>query len=141
MDTSLIQRVYVVGGCLALVSLGCGGGGSEADRIGVAAECSNAESCVFDEDLEVPLECLGDFRGGYCGLKDCLDNLDCPEASACVAHTDGSNYCFRLCDHKSECNRNRSPENEANCSSNVDFTDPDTIDVSWGRKACVPPSS
>jgi hypothetical protein len=120
---------------LGLAWSGCGGG-TEADRIGVAAECANHGDCLF----EIQLECLTDFKGGYCGLEGCVDNLDCPEASACVAHTDGVNYCFRLCDHKSECNRNRSLENEANCSSNVSFTDEATIDVRWGRRACVPPS-
>jgi hypothetical protein len=120
---------------VVLLSVGCGGG-TEADRMGVAAECRDDRDCLF----EIQLECLDAFRGGYCGLADCVDNLDCPESSACVAHTDGRNYCFRLCDHKSECNRNRSVANEANCSSNITFTEPATIDTRFGHRACVPPS-
>jgi len=44
----------------------------------------------------------------------------------------GTTYCFRTCFDKAECNANRDPENESNCSSNVMFKDPQN-----GRKACV----
>jgi hypothetical protein len=121
---------------LAVASAGCTGG-SDADRIGVGAECSTQAPCPDDEDSDTPeLECLTQFDGGYCGLSDCTGNEDCPETSACVAHTDGSNYCFRLCVDKPECNVNRSEGNESNCSSNVVF-----VDASTDSKACVPPSS
>jgi len=85
------------------------------------------------------LECLTQFTGGYCGLEGCEGDADCPEGSACVTHDDGggdANYCFRLCQDKSECNRNRDEENEANCSANITF-----VDEPQDRKACVPPSS
>jgi hypothetical protein len=75
------------------------------------------------------------FKGGYCGEADCLHDTDCPASSACIAHDDGTNYCFRTCLDKAECNENRDPENESNCSSSVTFVDGD-----MGRKACVPPS-
>ena len=75
------------------------------------------------------------FRGGYCGKVGCTDNLDCPEASACMAHDDGKNYCFRVCKDKVECNENRSVELESNCSSNITF-----VDKEIEGKACVPPS-
>jgi hypothetical protein len=52
-------------------------------------------------------------------------------------HTDGMNYCFRNCIDKAECNANRDPANEANCSSNVTFVEPAK---NQGLKACVPPS-
>lgn len=102
--------------------------GTEADELGVAAQCGSADDCREDQ------ECLSQFKGGYCGIADCMIDDDCPEGSACVAHTDGANYCFRICGDKSECNRNRDAHNEANCSANVTFTD------GGGGKACVPPS-
>lgn len=122
------RSVFIAAVTLALFA-GCSDG-TEADRLGVGAECSSGEC---DEELE--LVCLPQFKGGYCGLEDCVDDLDCPEASACIAHTDGTNYCFRICLDKIECNRNRTVDNESNCSSNVDF-----VDGADGRKACVPPS-
>ena len=120
---------------LILWFAGCGSDGSEADRLGVGAECVATEDC--DEDTEQ--ECLQEFAGGYCGISNCESDLDCPETSACIAHEEGgstTNYCFRTCAEKFECNENRSVDNESNCSSNVVF-----IDGAQGRKACVPPSS
>ncbi len=128
------KLVWVVGTSLFL--LGCGDDSTEADRIGVGAQCTASAQCESpDEGIE--LECLTQFTGGYCGLKDCTGDVDCPEASACVTHDDGVNYCFRLCVDKPDCNRNRSLENEANCvgSGVVDFVDPPNE-----RKVCVPPS-
>ena len=121
-------------------ALGCGESSSEteADRAGVGAECTEAGECESEQE-DVTLECLTQFTGGYCGLADCEGDADCPDGSACVTHDDGSgaaNYCFRLCAEKPECNQHRSTENEANCSSNVDF-----VDGTQDRKACVPPSS
>jgi hypothetical protein len=110
------------------MSFGCSG--SEADRLGVGAECTDADDCE-DEPLQ---ECL-EFKGGYCGIADCEHDIDCPEDAACIAHEDGINYCFRVCVDKPDCNENRSLENESNCSSSVTF-----VDGTMGRKACVPPS-
>ena len=115
-----------------IVGAGACGGGTEADNLGVGAQCEATDQC----DEEIGLLCLPQFKGGYCGLSGCVDNLGCPEGSACVAHDDGMNYCFRICLDKSECNANRDLENEANCSSSITFTDP----ASSGLKACVPPS-
>jgi hypothetical protein len=106
----------------------------EADRLYVGGQCAISDDCYQEGDF--PQTCLQQFKGGYCGLTGCESDLDCPEASACVAHGDGENYCFRICRDKPECNRNRDLENEANCSSSVDF-----VDGAQGRKACVPPSS
>jgi hypothetical protein len=107
---------------------------TEADRQYVGGQCTVNDDC--NQEGEFPQSCLTQFRGGYCGLEDCLGDVDCPEASACVAHTDGMNYCFRICNDKAQCNRNRDLENESNCSANIDF-----VDGADGRKACVPPSS
>ena len=105
-----------------------GGRGSGADFQGVGAECAGDSDCLTDQS------CLS-FRGGYCGIVDCAGDEDCPTESACIAHTDGTNYCFHTCVDKVDCNQNRSVDNEANCSSNIEF-----VDGKAGRKACVPPS-
>lgn len=124
----------------ALVIAGCGNGGeTEADRLGVAAECAETEDCaeVTIDGETVQLECLPQFKGGYCAIEDCMSAKDCPEGSTCVAHDDGQNYCFRICKEKTECNQNRSVEVEANCSSSFEFADPEDDE---GSKACIPPS-
>lgn len=124
--------------------LGCADddGGNAADRAGVGAICRTMDDCLQPEP---PCDggpgcfvqqCLTQFTGGYCGIQNCTDNADCPDGSACVAHDDGQQYCFRLCNDKSECNRNRDPASESNCSSSVDF-----VDATTEGKACVPPSS
>lgn len=114
---------------------GCGDdGGSEADRLGVGAECSVDADCDQSTIAQV---CLEQFKGGYCGVVGCDNNNDCPNPSACVAHEDGKAYCFRTCGDKLECNVNRAVENEANCVSNITYVDDDKST----SKACVPPSS
>jgi hypothetical protein len=109
----------------------CGDDGTEADRLGVGAQCESTDQC----DPDIDLICLPQFKGGYCGLQNCEGDVDCPEASACILHDDGETYCFRLCADKPDCNLNRDLENEANCSSSAEF-----VDGANGRKACVPPS-
>src|SRR5690606_35740809 len=86
---------------LALSAVACG---SDADDLGVGAECTTNDDCNQEDGAQT---CLA-FSGGYCGLMGCTADADCPEASACVAHTDGVNYCFRLCADKPDCNANRS---------------------------------
>ena len=132
-----IVYVFIAGAALMGLVAGCGNsdGETEADRIGVGAECTDSAECE-SADEEVELVCLTQFTGGYCGLEGCMGDDECPEGSACVAHDDGKNYCFRICQDKPECNRNRTPENESNCSANIDF-----VDDPQDRKACVPPSS
>jgi hypothetical protein len=129
--------VLIAGAFVAGLAVGCGNsdGETEADRVGVGAECSDAAECE-SADEEVELECLTQFTGGYCGLEGCTGDVDCPEGSACVTHDDGNNYCFRVCQDKPDCNLNRSVENEANCVGSITFVD-DRND----RKACEPPSS
>lgn len=135
------SATLALGGCAVMNTLaGCGDDddGTAADRVGIAAECTADAECpeVRRGDETLQLTCLRAFKGGYCGIADCQQNDDCPEGSACVAHDDGNSYCFRLCVEKVECNRNRSLENEANCSASIDFTEANT-----NSKACVPPSS
>lgn len=117
-----------VTGLVAICALGCSDDGTEADRRGIGAQCAKVEDCASGQ------QCLA-FKGGYCGLQGCAADKDCPSGSSCVRHDDGVNYCFRICLDKAECNRNRSVENEANCSSNVTF-----VEAMNNPKACVPPS-
>jgi hypothetical protein len=112
----------------SLFLVACGDSGSEADRRGVGAECSSNGDCT-----EAGQQCLA-FKGGYCGVRGCVEDIDCPGGSLCVAHTDGVNYCFLVCQDKVDCNRNRSAANEANCSSSIDYAD------QGSGKACVPPT-
>jgi hypothetical protein len=124
--------------CFLALALACGDDdGNAADRVGVAAECSTSSPCPTARrgDDQLQLVCLSAFRGGYCGIADCQSDTDCPDGAACVSHDGGERFCFRTCQDKAECNRNRSAENEANCSSNVDFVS------AQSAKACVPPSS
>jgi hypothetical protein len=110
--------------------------GTEADHFRVGGACRVDADCPQSDATSFVQECLLEFAGGYCGIRDCTDNDDCPLGSACVAHDNGSTYCFRQCRDKPECNANRPRSAEANCSANVTFTDPRTQ-----SKACVPPSS
>lgn len=110
---------------LVLVVAGCG---NDADKERIGAECSMSGQCENEK-----LTCLTQFRGGYCGASGCMADADCPEGSICVALS-GTNYCFRTCEDKAECNRHRSAVNEANCSSNI------TRVGGGSQKACVPPS-
>jgi hypothetical protein len=116
---------------LCAVLVGLAACGSDADSLGVGAQCKATTDC--NTDLQEV--CLTQFKGGYCGLAGCTHDVGCPADSACVAHSDGHNYCFRICADKAECNANRDPANEANCSSSVTF-----VDAAGARKACVPPS-
>ncbi|MDF1565623.1 MAG: hypothetical protein P1V51_21475 [Deltaproteobacteria bacterium] len=115
---------------LFLMLPGCG---NNADDLGVAGECTATADC--DPDGDLGLTCLTGFKGGYCGLQGCTADADCPEPSICVTHDDSVNYCFRTCTDKSECNANRSADNEANCSSSI------TRVEGGSDKACVPPSA
>lgn len=128
----------------AVFFIGCGDSETEADRIGVGAQCTASAECE-SPDEEIELQCLTQFTGGYCGLEGCEGDANCsqgatccPEGSACVTADDGKNYCYRLCQEKADCNRNRDEVNWANCvgSGTINFVDSGT-----DRKACEPPSS
>lgn len=124
---------------LWLISASCGDDGSGADHFLVGAECTSDDDCYqSSSDGGISETCLRQFKGGYCGVEDCVNNEDCPHGAACVAHDDGNNYCFRLCVDKPECNHNRSSDNEANCSGSVNYADGSKASLG---KACVPPSS
>ncbi len=134
------RTIVVIGTMSLLCGISCAdhdGPGTEADRVGVGASCVSSADCPQPEDGDAPqLVCLPEFDGGYCGLESCTANRDCPYGSACVAHDNGTNYCFRICLDKAECNLRREPDVQSNCSSNIEFVEPQT-----NIKACVPPSS
>jgi hypothetical protein len=115
---------------MTALTLGTVACGSDADDLGVGAQCTVNDDCNQNDGAQV---CLP-FKGGYCGLMGCTRDADCPDRSACIAQ-DGTNYCFRICADKPDCNANRSVDNEANCSSSATF-----VEGAMGRKACVPPS-
>jgi hypothetical protein len=123
---------------IAIGACGDDDGGNEADRAGVGAQCTRDTDCRQDTGCDAGgcavQVCLTEFRGGYCGVRDCDGNDDCPDGAVCVAE-DGANYCFRSCRDKPECNLHRTVELESNCSSSVDFVEEGTP-----GKVCVPPS-
>jgi hypothetical protein len=119
---------------VALALIGCSnddnGPASEAQRRGVGAECTKTGDC-----MSAGTSCLTQFRGGYCGLANCTSDTDCPAGSACVAHDDGTKYCFLVCVDKVDCNLGRSEANAANCVANISF-----VSGAKDKKACVPPN-
>jgi hypothetical protein len=94
---------------------------------------SAGNMCQQDADCPEKQQCLTQFKGGYCGIKDCSSDEDCPQDTFCVQY-EGSNFCFLMCKEKIDCNANRSVELESNCSSNIVAVDDNN------SKACVPPS-
>jgi len=123
---------------LTALLLACGG--SDADSVGIASVCQEDEDCpeVDINGEPTQLQCITDFKGGYCSIPDCDSAADCPDGATCVLHTDQQTYCFRECEEKTECNANRPEEDEANCSASFDYADPED---DTGSKACIPPSS
>ena len=131
------MRALCFGGLIACWMAACGNDpppyyGTQADLIGVGAACKTDADCLHTE--AGVQHCLTEFKGGYCGLKGCTASTDCPAGSGCVNYNSGT-YCFRRCADKSECNLNRTPDVESNCSSNIDFVEGKTSD-----KPCIPPS-
>ena len=124
------MKILLVLAC-SLFAAACGSD-NEADELGVGAQCQSTDECNDSTEQE----CLLEFKGGYCGIEDCVDDSECPEFSACVAHDNATNYCFRTCTDKAECNENRDAEQESNCSGNVTFVEAQQD----ATKACVPPS-
>ena len=133
MILGIVMASFVLSGC-------SDNDGVPADEVGVGAMCVANSDCPEvmgqnDDGERIELVCMTQFKGGYCGLMGCTGNVDCPLGSACVAADDGQNYCFRQCVDKSECNINRTVDNESNCVANITFVDAETR-----GKACVPPT-
>jgi len=124
---SLVFLVAILG----MLFVGCGEDDANDQLIG--GECATAADCDDGNDDTPALDCILDFKGGYCGRAGCQNSTDCPEGSLC-ADLEGSFYCFLACTDKAQCNQNRTADNESNCSSSVD-------PVEGGeQKLCIPPS-
>jgi hypothetical protein len=134
MNVRAIQTGVLVAAVLipALLLSACGEESANEQLIG--GQCASATDCDDSNDDTPPLECLTEFKGGYCGRRDCVQDSDCPDGSLC-AQLEAVNYCFLVCTVKEQCNQNRLVDNEANCSSSVD-------PVGGGeQKLCIPPSA
>jgi hypothetical protein len=116
---------------LFLLTCGCGSGQNEANRRGVGAECAMTSDCS-----EAGQVCLTQFKGGYCGVSSCTHDTSCPQGSACVTDDQQTNYCFLVCNTKTDCNLHRSAADESDCTSSLTF-----IDGAMNRKVCRPPNS
>jgi hypothetical protein len=119
-----------LGALALLLFVGCGGG-SEAIKRGVGSECAVDKDCTESGQV-----CLTQFKGGYCGIANCVHDTNCPAGSACVTEDDGFNYCFLVCVDKVDCNPKRSAANESSCVSSLTF-----VDGTNGLKVCRPPNS
>lgn len=124
----LLLNILALALALTMSLAACGG---DADKLGIGAQCDAENTCATNDDFEIA--CLTEYKGGYCSLKGCAKNADCPEDSICVTHN-GANQCFRSCTNKDECNANRDADNESNCSSSIETVEKDS------GKACLPPS-
>jgi len=141
-EGEMLRKLLVC--CVLAGGVACGSDGEPVatergvgDGCLVTADCRNDEG--VQEDTTEPLallECLTEFKGGYCGLKGCRAHAECPEGSLCVIGDNGSNYCFLVCQEKADCNLHRPADIEANCSSNVEL-----VDGAKNLKTCVPPSA
>lgn len=108
------------------------GGGNQNRKICVPGGCGVGADCSTSADCN-NLDCITDFRGGYCGRRDCTSNGDCPGDSSCVAAADGHNYCFKNCGTNSDCSFCRHDGVFATCSTSVDF-----VDAGASAAVCVP---
>ncbi|HEX2879439.1 MAG TPA: hypothetical protein VHO25_07870 [Polyangiaceae bacterium] len=108
------------------------GGGTENRKICVPGDCGVGADCSSDTDCN-GLECISDFRGGYCGRRDCTSNDDCPGDTSCVVAADGHNYCLKNCGADSDCSFCRHDGVFASCSTDVDF-----IDAGMSTAVCLP---
>lgn len=116
---------------IAVLGMSCGDDESEAEDVGIAGNCAQTTDCPKIGDIQ--LACLTVFKGGYCGTSGCTADTECPSGSACVT-VNSVNYCFLVCTEKTDCNSNRTLENEANCVGNATHVGTSTA------KVCVPPS-
>jgi hypothetical protein len=117
---------------LVVLAVGaCGSSQSEAIRHGVGSACSKDSDCTEKGQV-----CLLEFKGGYCGVAGCTHDVECPGGSACVTSDNGADYCVLICVEKTDCNPNRTVDNESNCTSSLSF-----VDGTMGRKVCNPPSA
>ena len=110
----------------------------ETDELGIGAKCSTETDCSPRLQAwtsskgrgQFPV-CLLEFEGGYCSASPCDRDADCPDGSACIRRDAHRFHCLRTCFDNADCNANREPENEAECS-------PNATPAPMGRKVCLP---
>jgi hypothetical protein len=99
------------------------GGGSNNKKICVPATCGHGAACTSDADCGGGgLVCIDEVDGGYCGVRDCQSNADCPVDSECINHA-GINYCARTCAVESDCTFCRWADVAATCTADVDHVE------------------
>jgi hypothetical protein len=109
------------------------GGGSENRKVCVPGDCGVGASCAEDAHCDPGLVCIGDFDGGYCGVRDCGANADCPADSVCIDAGD-FNYCARTCAAETDCTFCRPAEHAAACTADVAYVEAGTTGT-----VCLPP--
>lgn len=107
------------------------GGGSANRKVCVPADCGLGASCEGEGDCDPGLECLTDFDGGHCGVRDCTANADCPQDGVCVTLGD-TNVCLRPCVAESDCTLCRGEDVGATCRDDVEYVETGMTPV------CVP---
>lgn len=98
------------------------GGGGGNRKVCVPGDCGLGAVCGVDGDCDAGLECLDEINGGYCGVRGCQSNGDCPPDSMCVNHA-GINYCARTCAAASDCSFCRYDNVVATCRTDVEFVE------------------
>ena len=116
---------------IAVLTLGCGDGGTEAQRRGVGAACDDTHECT-----ETGQACLTQFKGGYCGVAKLHDGRDL-SAGLRVRHARRRDELLLPgLQREGGLNRSRAVDVEANCSSTAVL-----VEDPKDRKVCSPPSS
>lgn len=105
------------------------GGGQNNRKICVPGACGLGASCSADADCGPNLECLDEVDGGFCGVRDCASNADCPVDSLCISHA-GINHCAPTCAATSDCTFCRYGGPTAACTTDVDY-------IEGGGAVCV----
>jgi hypothetical protein len=98
------------------------GGGSDNRKVCVPGDCGLGAVCKAEADCGGGLVCIGEIDGGYCGVRDCQTDGDCPMNSMCINHA-GLNYCARTCAAASDCSFCRHDNVVGSCRSDVEFLD------------------
>lgn len=108
------------------------GGGSENRKICVPGDCGVGTGCDGDDDCDGELSCVTNgFPGGYCTLRDCATNDDCPGENVC-GMVEGAAVCLRPCGRDSDCSFCRDGVEKGRCAEDVELASGESASV------CVP---
>jgi hypothetical protein len=108
------------------------GGGVDNRRICVPGACGVGADCTDEADCDAGLECLTTVDGGYCTVRGCTVNTDCPGMDDRCVTVGDENFCYRSCTQESHCTLCRH-DSDSTCSTNVTFADGTTT-----GSVCVP---